>query len=391
MVSTIVCVICRSCKECARLRGLGLQNCKSKRDSKEVAAAKDKISKQARKEMFMHMREPNIDHQNYPAEHLFPPTRYTWKDGKYTDQSMDNVQIAPEDLQFVNHLIEYREENVENHYVNMTEMQRRGPQSTNARPPKVMPGHLVVLKGNPDDSYPWYIGEVVEDQNDDKHPGFVTFHEYGSAKTIEKLDKLGKAIDPSKVRWSAIYRGEEYARKRGQRGEQLLTRDQYRNDTTNRHGLSAAMKPLYQRVNIDAVIDWDTKDRMFVPLTGKTNMKGHLLKKWVVQEVSANLRVQWNMRSGPQHLPASIDRILSPPDGQEHIRESSVLQVPQPKKPSQIVCAQCSLLYTSVSGTTTVCSTCRSEVELPKITKFRDKRPGLLAEGAARSSKRRRR
>jgi hypothetical protein len=151
------------------------------------------------------------------------------------------------------------------------------------------------------------------------------------------------------------------------------------------------MKPLYQRVNIDAVIDWDTKDRMFVPLTGKTNMKGHLLKKWVVQEVSANLRVQWNMRSGPQHLPASIDRILSPPDNQEHIRESSVLQVPQPKLSSQIVCTQCSLLYTSVSGTTTVCSTCRSEVELSKPIKFSEKRARILAEGAARPSKKGRR
>ena len=211
----------------------------SKKDAADEKKRKDATQRLATKNIREHLQDPASVHSKY-WEAKFPPTRFVWDDDSlcYKDVVIDSLQLSNEDLNLAASIAALREDGIESHYVSVSRKQQRG-KGRNARPEAIEVGHFVLCRGNHEDDYPWYVGEVKEvksgptavnaqQEKQDDTTSIVIF-EYGTGATNPK--QLGGKIDPSRVRWESRFQGTESRRTAS--GPILCnTRDEYHKSPT---------------------------------------------------------------------------------------------------------------------------------------------------------------
>ena len=136
------------------------------------------------------------------------------------------------------------------------------------RPSSIQVGHYVVCRGDvgqPDKTtYPWYIGEVFDIDSDQKGGQRISVCEYGTG--ANNVDHLGGQINPSKIRWQARFKGTEPVKLARSRKTTLRTRDEYYPSFHSKARKPTVYKPVTCQLDMDSIIDWDTKEGIFFSL-----------------------------------------------------------------------------------------------------------------------------
>ena len=281
-----------SCSKCTELRLDQMNHCIFKNDDKDTKKIKRTKKAEADKNLISHLQTD--PHDNYPKEHLFPPSRYIWKDGKYSDTQEDRVELLEEEAGLVRALEQQRDVSTETHFVGMVATQRRGGNKKNARPPTLEPGHIVVLNNTAGSALPFYVGEVVTVHPvDDNGHTQIVICEYGYPPTTRNQEK-----PPSEIGWKAMFRGTENVNvsKAGRKKKyEMKERDEF-HDHANCKGSTDAMKPLLKSVCASAVAEYDTAERMLTTQLKpgkKRRSGGRKLRRWVCLSLSSNPRLNW--------------------------------------------------------------------------------------------------
>jgi hypothetical protein len=294
----------RACSTCVHLRAVQMQARSRKTDAEEDKKLKSASQRAATSDLKTHMQDSKAGHKLYPGP-LFPPSRFVWYGTGYTDEVLETLEFTEAESKLVETLVSLREEGKETHYVNVPKRQQRGRN----RPSEIQVGHYVVCRGDggqPDKqekitTYPWYIGEVFDIDTDQKSEPRISVCEYGTG--AKKVDHLGGQIDPSKIRWEARFQGTEPVKIARSRKTILQTRDEYYPSHQSKSQKPSVYKAVTCQLDMDSIIDWDTKEGMFWPLKNNAQTarrsKGLKLRGWVAQEVSKNYRVPWNSTTGP--------------------------------------------------------------------------------------------
>ena len=275
-----------------------------KADAEEDKRLRSAAQREATNELKTHMQDSTAGHQLYPGP-LFPPSRFVWNGTGYTDVVLEKLELTEEESKLVETLTDLREEGKETDYVNVPQRQQRAKN----RPSSLQVGHYVVCRGDggrPDkqekhSTFPWYIGEVFNIDSDENGGQKISVCEYGTG--ANNVESLGGQINPSKIRWEARFQGTELVNIPRTRKQTLKTRDEYYPSFHSKARKPNVYKPVTCQLDIDSIIDWDTKDGIFFPLKNdaqtKRRSRGLKLRSWVVQAIDKNHRVPWNSTIGP--------------------------------------------------------------------------------------------
>ena len=108
-----------SCATCRDLRLKQKSACPSKTDDDDTKKTKSALLNRANKELAEHLRDEADRHPEYPKSILFPPSRFSWVNGRYVDNKEDTVVLDEFETELVSVLAGQREE-TENHFVGVT-------------------------------------------------------------------------------------------------------------------------------------------------------------------------------------------------------------------------------------------------------------------------------